>query len=250
MKFHAKEHCHGSVVDLGQYGRDYYSRKWRRRCWTDHMDEYLHFSWFGLLRSYFISGRMVNSALTRCINNRRKTTTKFEKTATVSPVLHNDCVLHLFYTDHCLFDGENNAIPIRVVGWNVQRDSHIYFLCIDRVQISASAKSSIFCRQFGRRTRRGGGSVSTKVIYRNSLNRQLSLEKKYYIFRFVASLTDNGLKEGLHNTKAKNRTIVQSVTTTVSMPQSVVLMKSDDSDGDDEEREQLILNRESSHEYD
>lgn len=73
---------------------------------------------------------------------------------------------------------------------------------------------------------------------------------KSTIFRFVASLTDNGLKEGLHNTKAKNRTIVQSVTTAISMPTSVELMNTDDSDGDNEEREQLINNRESSHEYD
>lgn len=53
--------------------------------------------------------------------------------------------------------------------------------------------------------------------------------------------------QGLHNTKAKNRSLIQSAATAVSLPMST---KVDEIDGDDEEKETLISNRESSHEYD
>lgn len=69
---------------------------------------------------------------------------------------------------------------------------------------------------------------------------------KFFLFRF-SRITESGLTQGLHNTKAKNRTIIQSAATTVSLPMSV---KADDGDGDDDEKENLISNRESSHEYD
>lgn len=51
----------------------------------------------------------------------------------------------------------------------------------------------------------------------------------------------------MHNTKAKNRTLIQSASTAVSLPMTT---KADNADGDDEEKENLISNRESSHEYD
>lgn len=54
--------------------------------------------------------------------------------------------------------------------------------------------------------------------------------------------------QGLHKTKAKNRSLIQSAATTVSLPMSTT--KVDDADGDEDERENLISNRESSHEYD
>lgn len=60
-------------------------------------------------------------------------------------------------------------------------------------------------------------------------------------------MTESGLVQGLHNTKAKNRTIFQSGGTVISLPMSP---KVNDDDGDDEEKENLISNRESSHEYD
>lgn len=63
----------------------------------------------------------------------------------------------------------------------------------------------------------------------------------------VFSLTESGLTQGLHNTKAKNRTITQSASVKLTVP--VVTMTGYD-DGDQEEKENLITNRESSHEYD
>lgn len=60
-------------------------------------------------------------------------------------------------------------------------------------------------------------------------------------------LTESGLTQGLHNTKAKNRGLIQSAATVVSLP---LTSKSNDGDGDEDEKENLIGNRESSHEYD
>lgn len=68
---------------------------------------------------------------------------------------------------------------------------------------------------------------------------------------FFNRITESGLTQGLHNTKAKNRTLIQSAGTVVSMPLSPVKSSNfDDGDGDDDEKENLIGNRESSHEYD
>lgn len=63
-------------------------------------------------------------------------------------------------------------------------------------------------------------------------------------------LTESGLTQGLHKTRAKNRSAIQSAATIVSMPMSNTKTNVDDFDGDDEEKENLIGNRESSHEYD
>lgn len=52
-------------------------------------------------------------------------------------------------------------------------------------------------------------------------------------------LTESGLTQGLHNTKAKNRSNLQMNKTTTRFD-----------DGGTQEKENLILNRESSHEYD
>lgn len=60
-------------------------------------------------------------------------------------------------------------------------------------------------------------------------------------------ITESGLTQGLHNTKAKNRSIIQSAATAVSLP---INTKVTEADGDEEEKENLISNRESSHEYD
>lgn len=60
-------------------------------------------------------------------------------------------------------------------------------------------------------------------------------------------ITESGLTQGLHNTKAKNRSLIQSAATAVSLPMTT---KVTDADGDEEEKENLISNRESSHEYD
>lgn len=67
------------------------------------------------------------------------------------------------------------------------------------------------------------------------------------IFLLYHRITESGLTQGLHNTKAKNRTIIQSAATNVSLSMTT---KANDADGDDEEKENLISNRESSHEYD
>lgn len=63
-------------------------------------------------------------------------------------------------------------------------------------------------------------------------------------------MTESGLTQGLHNTKAKNRSLIQSAATVVSMPLNPAKSNLDDIDGEDEEKENLIGNRESSHEYD
>lgn len=64
---------------------------------------------------------------------------------------------------------------------------------------------------------------------------------------FIRRLTESGITQGLHNTKVKNRT--QS-TNILSIPLTTSKMNNADNDTDDEEKENLIMNRESSHEYD
>lgn len=70
-------------------------------------------------------------------------------------------------------------------------------------------------------------------------------------FSFLpCSLTENGLAKNLHSTKLKNRTLLPSLQSIVSMPMAATNILAD-ADTDDEEKENLILyTRESSHEYD
>lgn len=154
-------------------------------------------------------------------------------------------MLHLLYTDHCLFAQGDCAISICLVGWNVQRSGHLHLLCADSLQISTSSKPSIFRCWFRRWWQRWRWSVCVK---------KLILYQRKNIFHFIYldyRLTESGLTQGLHNTKVKNRTLVQSASTVISLPLSTTTKTNmDDDDGDDEERENLITNRESSHEYD
>lgn len=60
----------------------------------------------------------------------------------------------------------------------------------------------------------------------------------FFLFHCDCRLTESGLTQGLHKTKAVNRTMIQTSTTATIV------------EGDDEEKETLITNRESSHEYD
>lgn len=55
---------------------------------------------------------------------------------------------------------------------------------------------------------------------------------------YINRLTESGLTQGLHKTKAVNRTMLSSVTASSLL------------DGNDEEKETLIASKESSHEYD
>lgn len=66
-------------------------------------------------------------------------------------------------------------------------------------------------------------------------------------FLWQIRLTESGFTQGLHNTKAKNRTITQPASVKITVP---VLTTTGMDDGDQEEKENLISNRESSHEYD
>lgn len=67
------------------------------------------------------------------------------------------------------------------------------------------------------------------------------------MFAGKISLTESGLTQGLHNTKAKNRTITHSASVKLTVP---VLTTTGYDDGEHDEKENLITNRESSHEYD
>lgn len=57
------------------------------------------------------------------------------------------------------------------------------------------------------------------------------------------------MTQGLHNTKAKNRNMIQSSATLLAVPMTHGKSNVHDTDGDDEEKENLI-SKESSHEYD
>lgn len=59
-------------------------------------------------------------------------------------------------------------------------------------------------------------------------------QKHFHNIHILYRLTESGLTQGLHKTKAINRTI----------PTTTIL------DGNDDEKETLITNKESSHEYD
>lgn len=74
----------------------------------------------------------------------------------------------------------------------------------------------------------------------------------FQLFSFnLHRLTENGLAANVHSTKLKNRTLIPSLQTMVSLPMTTPKSDLYDNDSDDEEAENLILyNRESSHDYD